>query len=78
MKRNITITLEEDLAKEAKVLAAQRDTSVSKLLSEYLKTILKKEHGRLKAKKEFLKLSSKNYVLNYAKRDFQRDALHER
>ena len=35
--RNITITLEEDLARWAKVEAARRDTSVSRLLAGILK-----------------------------------------
>jgi len=55
MKKNITITLEE-LAKEAKILAAKKDTSVSQLLAEYLKTILKAEGNKFRAKKDFFKL----------------------
>ena len=78
MKRNITITLEEELAKEVRVLAAQKDTSVSQLLADYLKTLLKTERNRLKAKKDFFRLTRRKYVLNYSKREFRRDALHER
>lgn len=78
MKRNITISLEEDLAKEVKVLAAEKDTSVSRLLAEYLKTILKTERNRRKAKEDFFNLSRKKYLLNYSKRDFRRAELHER
>jgi hypothetical protein len=78
MKRNITITLEEELAKEAKILAAQKDTSVSQLLADYLESILKSEKKREAAKEDFFKLTRKKYFLNYSKRQFQRDALHER
>ncbi|MBI1821914.1 MAG: hypothetical protein HY036_11630 [Nitrospirae bacterium] len=78
MKRNITITLEEELAKEAKVLAAQKDTSVSQLLADYLESILKSEKKNEEAKEDFFKLTRKKYFLNYSKRQFQRDALHER
>ena len=78
MKRNITISLEERLAKEVRVLAAKKDTSVSQLLAEYLKTVLKTERDRLKTKKDFFELTRKKYVLNYSKRDFRRDTLHER
>lgn len=35
--RNVTVTLEEDVAQWARVEAARRDTSVSKLLGELLK-----------------------------------------
>ena len=78
MKRNITISLEERLAKEVRVLAAKKDTSVSQLLAGYLKTVLKTERDRLKTKKDFFELTRKKYVLNYSKRDFRRDTLHER
>src|SRR5208282_5877967 len=35
--RNVTVTLEEDVAKWARIEAARRDTSVSRLLGELLK-----------------------------------------
>lgn len=35
--RNVTVTLEEDVAQWARVEAAKRDTSVSRLLGELLK-----------------------------------------
>ena len=78
MKRNITIVLEEGLAKEAKIIAAQKDTSVSQLLSDYLKSILKSERDKVKSKEDFLRLTRKKYRLDYSKRSFRRDALHER
>ncbi|MBI3606255.1 MAG: hypothetical protein HY202_09570 [Nitrospirae bacterium] len=53
MKRNITITLEEELAKEAKILAAQKDTSVSQLLADYLESILKSEKKERRQRKIF-------------------------
>lgn len=78
MKRNITIALEEELAREAKVLAAQKDTSVSQLLADYLEAILKTEKGKGEAKSDFFKLTRKKFFLNYSKRTFERDSLHER
>jgi hypothetical protein len=35
--RNVTVTLEEDVAQWARIEAAKRDTSVSRLLGELLK-----------------------------------------
>ena len=35
--RNVTVTLEEDVARWARIEAARRDTSVSRLLGEMLK-----------------------------------------
>lgn len=78
MKKNITIVLEEELAKEARILAAKKDTSISQLLAGYLKTILTNEGSKARAKKDFFKLTQKKYVLNYSKREFKRDELHER
>lgn len=34
MKQNITLSIEKDLIRKAKILAARKDTSISKLLSE--------------------------------------------
>lgn len=78
MKKNITISIEDTLAREAKVLAARNDTSVSQLLAGYLRTILKTEGKRISAKRHFLKLTRKKRVLNYGQRNFQRVSLHER
>jgi len=78
MKKNITISIEEPLAREAKILAAQNDTSVSQLLAGYLRSILKSEGKRLSAKRHFFKLTQKKRVINYGQRDFQRASLHER
>ena len=78
MKRNITIAIEEELAKEARVLAAEKDASVSQLLAEYLRVIVKTRKGRLKAKKDFFRLTQKNYKLNYSKRRSGRADLYER
>ncbi|TCO58583.1 DUF6364 family protein [Actinocrispum wychmicini] len=36
MKRNLTIQLDEEVVREAKVLAAKRGTSVSSLLAHYV------------------------------------------
>lgn len=45
--RNVTVTLEEDVAQWARIEAARRDTSVSRLLGE----ILKERMGKLAADK---------------------------
>lgn len=77
-KRKITIALEEKLAREVEVLAAQKDTTVSRLLAGYLESILKMEKGKEEAKNDFLKLTRKRYFLNYSSRIFGRDSLHDR
>lgn len=37
--RNLTLTLPSDLVRRAKVVAAQRDTSVSAMVAEYLERL---------------------------------------
>jgi hypothetical protein len=40
MKQNITLSVDKDLIKKGKIIAAQKDTSVSKMLSEQLRRAL--------------------------------------
>ena len=44
--RNVTVTLEEDVAQWARIEAARRDTSVSRLLGELLKERMGKLVGK--------------------------------
>jgi hypothetical protein len=44
--RNVTVTLEEDVAQWARIEAARRDTSVSRLLGELLKERMGKLTGK--------------------------------
>jgi len=43
--RNVTVTLEEEVARWARVEAARRNTSVSRLLGALLKENMLAEHG---------------------------------
>ena len=43
MKQNITLSLDKELIRKAKVLAAQQGTSVSGLLTRYLEQLLNEE-----------------------------------
>ena len=59
--RNVTVTLEEDVAQWARIEAARRDTSVSRLLGELLKERMtaldayEKAMRRALARKPFLR-----------------------
>ena len=63
--RNLTITVEEDLATWARVEAAKKDTSVSKLVGELLREKMVAEESyqqamkRALARKPFLKSNGK-------------------
>jgi hypothetical protein len=52
--RNVTITLEEDVAKWARIEAARNDTSVSRLLAEMLKERMTEEGNYETAKRRAL------------------------
>ena len=73
--RNVTVTLEEDVAQWARIEAARRDTSVSRLLGELLKEHMsaQDEYGRAMRRalqrKPFLR-SSGRYLT--------RDEVHDR
>ncbi len=75
--KNVTITLEEDVARWARVWAAEHDTSVSRILGETLKEKMQKEGSYARAQACYfsrqakpLKKSSQTYP--------KRDELYER
>jgi len=75
--KNVTITLENEVSRWAKIWAAKNDTSVSKLLGHLLKERMLEEEGYHAAMQQFLsqtptklKLTGEHYP--------ERDSLHER
>jgi hypothetical protein len=52
--KNVTITLEENVAKWAKVWAAKHDSSLSRMLGNELKTKMKLDQDYDRAKESFL------------------------
>jgi hypothetical protein len=52
--RNVTVTLEEDVAQWARIEAARRDTSVSRLLGALLKERMSAQDGYEKAMRRAL------------------------
>jgi hypothetical protein len=73
--RNITITLEEEVARWARVEAARKDTSVSGYLAEMLKQQMKEEGEYELAKRRALK--RKPFVKSGGKY-LSREEAHER
>ncbi|MEY3001164.1 MAG: hypothetical protein RL648_1378 [Verrucomicrobiota bacterium] len=75
--KNVTITVEEEVLKWAKVAAAQRDTSVSRLLGEELRRKMLKETAYERGRKRFQARRPK--VLKVAEESYpSRDSLYER
>ena len=52
--RNVTVTLEEEVARWARIEAAKADTSVSRLVGEMLRERMEKEENYKRAMKQAL------------------------
>lgn len=76
MKTSITIRIDDGLAHEARVLAAKRGTSLSRLIAEELKSIVSREDAYQVARTGALKDIQEAPPLGYSAVD--RDSLHER
>jgi len=64
MRQNITLSLDRELIPKAEVLAAQHGTSVSRLLSQFLETILTEEEAREAARTHALVLPERGFHLD--------------
>ena len=62
--RNVTVTLEEDVAQWARIEAARRDTSVSRLLGELLKERLSTQGSAAAESMERLQTFGKRHHLS--------------
>jgi hypothetical protein len=76
MRQNITIAIEQELLRRARVLAAQKGTSVSKLLSDELERLVGQADRYEKAKAEAL--ADLNRGLRLGGQFASRGALYER
>ena len=77
MKQNITLSLDRELIKYAKVLAAQRQTSVSRMLSEELQKLIEDSKNYERAKQQALGYINTGFHLG-GKVMVSREDLHER
>ena len=73
--RNVTVTLEEDVARWARLEAARRDTSVSRFLGEMLKQRMRESDEYEKAMRRFL---GRKPFLKTDGKYLTRDEVHER
>jgi hypothetical protein len=77
MKTNVTLKIEADLLKEARVLAAEEGTSVSAMLAGQLEKIVLHRRGYQQAKMRALARLKRGFNLGW-KPPRSRDELHER
>lgn len=77
--RNVTLALPDDLLRRVKVIAAQRDTSVSAMLTQALRLVAEEQEGYQEARRAMLRDLRRGYNLGTAgKIAWSRDSLHER
>lgn len=77
MKRNLTIQLDESIIKKARVVAARRSTSISRLVSEEIERTAAKDAVWETAKKRALQRLNSGFDLGSGKLP-KRETLHER
>jgi plasmid stability protein len=74
--RNVTITLDEEVARWIRIRAAERETSVSRLVGEMLREMMKKQEGYEAAMRRYL--ADRPVELDPSGVYPSRDELHER
>jgi hypothetical protein len=77
--QNITLSLDRDLLRRIKRLAADRDTSVSALMTEALARLADEDRRYLAARKRALEaMKAASSLGTRGRRTWSRDELHER
>ena len=77
--RNVTLTLPEELLRRLKILAAQRDTSISALLTTALSELVDQEDGYAEARDATIRDLERGYDLGARGQiTWTRDSLHDR
>ena len=77
MKQNITLSLEKEIIKKGKVIAARKDTSISRMLSDLLKSAVENDERYEAAKRSALQLLKKGMHLG-GRITWKREDLYER
>jgi hypothetical protein len=77
MKTNITLKLDADLVRDARILAAEEGSSVSGLLTAKLEELIRERKGYARARRRALSRLRKGFELNWTPAA-SRDELHER
>ncbi len=79
MKQNVTLALSAETIRRLKVLAAERDSSISRMLTEQLEELLDRETGYDRARRQALRDLEHGWELGLGdKVTWSRDELHER
>ena len=77
MKQNVTVSLDQQTLRKAKILAAKRGTSISGLLAQQIENLVGEEDAYERAERQALALLEKGFQLGGVIQ-VSRDELHER
>ena len=77
MKQNITLSVDKDIIKKGKVIAAEKDTSISKMLSEQLRQLVEDKEKYETAKRSALQTLKKGFHLG-GEITWKREDLYDR
>ena len=77
MKRNLTVKLDDQLVRQARVLAAEEGSSISALLSKQLQAAMRERKGFAKARRRALARLRQGLDLGWTPAR-SREELHER
>ena len=77
MKTNVTLKIDSDLLREARILAAQEGTSISALLAARLELAVRERKGFQQARRRAIARLRTGFDLNWTP-PRSRDELHER
>lgn len=77
MKRNLTISLDQQTIRKAKIVAARRDTSISGLVAQQLEILVGEEEAYERAERQAVTLLDEGFHLGGGVRA-SREKLHER
>jgi len=77
---NITLSLDDDLVKEVRKIAVERDTTLTGLVRSYLQGLAaaNAKSGRKRRELEALEESFKQFQFRMGKRTWKREDLYER
>jgi len=77
MKTNITLKIEADLLRQARVLAAEEGTSISAMVATRLEEVVRERKGYQQARRRAVARLRKGFSLGWTP-PRSRDELHER
>jgi hypothetical protein len=77
VKQNVTVSLDRQTVRKAKILAAKRDTSISGLLAAHIESLVAADEAYERAKGQALALLDRGFHLGGDHR-IDRSELHDR